>query len=476
MTLCLALEDVEALYLGPSFLTADPMGPLLDHEDEEALSPSCYLEGKAPASPPLSFASSPPPSHASLFLGTKASEDPLPWQLHAPTGAEHCSDDAFAGMDWMSEKIDLGELDLESLIGSDDSPEELLASLDPHMDLDAFHSSLPLPLDPHLDAFHSSLPLPLDPHMDLDASLPLPLDPHLDAFHSSLPLPLDPHLDAFHSSLPLPLDPHLDAFHSSLPLPLDAFHSSLPLPLDPHLDAFRSSLPLPLDPHMDLDASLPLPLDPHLDTFHSSLPLPLDPHLEKEVVLKSEPPSPAFTLDLGSEEDVLDVLSSPVVLPSPPPSGHMLVENALPDQPIKTSPPSSDCESDSGIESFTDSPPRLLSSPPTPTLPSSSRTKPYSKKPEPSSSSSVSIKMKSVSGAPKVVEKKLKKMEQNKTAATRYRQKKRVEQDLVSEECEELMKKNEALEERAEAISREIKYLTELMEEVRRRRTKSKAP
>ncbi|XP_034056677.1 cyclic AMP-dependent transcription factor ATF-4 [Gymnodraco acuticeps] len=421
MTLCLALEDVEALNLGPSFLTADPMGPLLDHEDEEALSPSCYLEGKAPASPPLSFSSSPPPSHASLFLGTKASEDPLAWLLHAPTGAEHCSDDAFAGMDWMSEKIDLSELDLESLIGSDDSREELLASLDPHMDLDAFHSSLPLPLDPHLDAFHSSRPLPLDPH--------------LDVFHSSLPLPLDPHLDVFHSSLPLPLDPH-------------AFHSSLPLPLDPHLDA-----------------------------FHSSLPLPLDPHLEEEVVLKSEPPSPAFTLDLGSEEDVLDVLSSPVVLPSPPSSGHMLVVNALSDQPIKTSPPSSDCESDSGIESFTDSPPRLLSSPPTPTLPSSSRTKPYSKKPEPSSSSSssISIKMKSVSGAPKVVEKKLKKMEQNKTAATRYRQKKRVEQDLVSEECEELMKKNEALEERAEAISREIRYLTELMEEVRRRRNKSKA-
>ncbi|KAL3066251.1 hypothetical protein OYC64_016245 [Pagothenia borchgrevinki] len=87
MTLGLALEDVEALYLGPSFLTADPMGPLLDDEDEEALSPSCSLEGKAPASPPLSFSfssssSPPPPSHASLFLGTKASEDPPP--LAAP--------------------------------------------------------------------------------------------------------------------------------------------------------------------------------------------------------------------------------------------------------------------------------------------------------------------------------------------------------------------------------------------------------
>ncbi|KAG7999337.1 hypothetical protein GBF38_000135 [Nibea albiflora] len=98
----LALEDVEALYFGPSFLTADRMGPLLDQDEEEALSPSSSLEGKAPASPPLSFSSyasspspcqtlssspfssaSPPPSPppASSFLGTKAGVDSLsfPW-------------------------------------------------------------------------------------------------------------------------------------------------------------------------------------------------------------------------------------------------------------------------------------------------------------------------------------------------------------------------------------------------------------
>lgn len=75
---------------------ADPMGPLLD-QDEEALSPSSSLEGKAPASPPLSFSSyasslspfqtlpssppfsaSPPPSPPdSSFLGTKVRVDPL---------------------------------------------------------------------------------------------------------------------------------------------------------------------------------------------------------------------------------------------------------------------------------------------------------------------------------------------------------------------------------------------------------------
>ena len=72
------------------------MGPLLDQDEEEALSPSSSLEGKAPASPPLSFSSyasslspyqtlssspppSPPPAHFSSFLGTKAGVDSLPW-------------------------------------------------------------------------------------------------------------------------------------------------------------------------------------------------------------------------------------------------------------------------------------------------------------------------------------------------------------------------------------------------------------
>lgn len=76
---------------GPSFLMADPMGPLLDQDEEEALSPSSSLEGKAPASPPLSFSSyasssspyqtlssSPPPS-PDLLLGSKAESDSFPW-------------------------------------------------------------------------------------------------------------------------------------------------------------------------------------------------------------------------------------------------------------------------------------------------------------------------------------------------------------------------------------------------------------
>lgn len=80
--------------IGPSFLMADPIGPLLDQDEEEALSPSSSFKGRALASPPLSFSSpclssspfsssSPPPSpptHPSV-LGIKARTDPLsfPW-------------------------------------------------------------------------------------------------------------------------------------------------------------------------------------------------------------------------------------------------------------------------------------------------------------------------------------------------------------------------------------------------------------
>lgn len=68
--------------------------------------------------------------------------------------------------------------------------------------------------------------------------------------------------------------------------------------------------------------------------------------------------------------------------------------------------------------------------------------------------------------------KKLKKMEQNKTAATRYRQKKKSEKEALVEEHTLLERKNMELKEKAESMAREIKYLKELMEEVRVARTK----
>ncbi|KAM4585528.1 cyclic AMP-dependent transcription factor ATF-4 isoform 2-T2 [Odontesthes bonariensis] len=426
----LALEDVEALCLEPSFLMADPMGPLLDHDEEEALSPSSSLEVKAPASPSLSFSSctsspspyqtmsyspfssgspppSPPPTHAS-FLGTKADADLLSFSLLAASdlldahvGADDGKDDAFEGMDWMSEKIDLSDFDLDSLIGScssdesPSSPEDLLASLDPQMDL------------------------------------------------------------------------NLNALGTTIPVQLNGQDVGLTLPGIPSL---------PLETSLVAEAKTT--------------------EVVQEVVVKSEPPSPsspAFTLELGSEVDVLDAektaaslaatipdpsrilqTTSPIVL-SIPAAGHFVVVLAnkeppsRPDQSIEIS-QSSDCESDSGIESVVGSPARHPTPLPSTSAPGSSRTKPYCK-PEPAVSSSPKApKVKSVSGAPKVVEKKLKKMEQNKTAATRYRQKKRVEHGLLNVECDELEKKNHELNEKAESISREIQYLKDLMEEVRKHR------
>lgn len=222
-----------------------------------------------------------------------------------------------------------------------------------------------------------------------------------------------------------------------------------------------------------------------------------------EESVKSEPPSPApspcppspvCTLEVESEEDVLETEKMAASLTAtiiPDPSGsvqttspivlsHFVVvltnQNepplvSLSDQSVTSSPPSSDCESDSGIESIGSSPDPCPSSTPVPTA-GSSRTKPYSKL-EPTTLFSPTAKasrIKSVSGAPKVVEKKLKKMEQNKTAATRYRQKKRFEQELLSTELQDLEQRNRELAEKAESISREIQYLKDLMEEVRKHR------
>ncbi|XP_059417021.1 cyclic AMP-dependent transcription factor ATF-4-like isoform X2 [Carassius carassius] len=329
----LSLEDVGALFLGPSSLMADPFGPLLDDDEESALS-----EGW---SSPLSSSSPLSPSRPAS-VGCES----LSW-TPAQTELEQSRGDVFSGMDWMTEKLDLSDFDLDSLIGSCDSdeppssPEELLACLD------------------------------TDTNLDLDS------------------------------------------------LPLGSSELGLALTFD-----------------------LPLPEEP--------------------VEIKCEPlsPDPSFTLELGSE---VSVLPSPELPLSPP-----LVVLLLTPKEEANAGDSSD--SDSGI-SVSGSDPE-----PSPKPTDSSRTKPYSR-PDPDGTPAVTSRVKAAPGAPKVVEKKLKKMEQNKTAATRYRQKKRSEQETLSSECTELEKRNQQLQERAESISREIRYLKDLMEEIqsaKNRRSKAK--
>ncbi|XP_072890081.1 cyclic AMP-dependent transcription factor ATF-4-like [Hemitrygon akajei] len=73
---------------------------------------------------------------------------------------------------------------------------------------------------------------------------------------------------------------------------------------------------------------------------------------------------------------------------------------------------------------------------------------------------------------PKSMEKKLKKMEQNKSAATRYRQKKRAEQGAIVAECTLLEEKNKTLQEKADSLTKEIQYLKSLIEDVRKAKNK----
>lgn len=237
-----------------------------------------------------------------------------------------------------------------------------------------------------------------------------------------------------------------------------------------------------LEADMDLDLnSLPF------SSSELELPLPLDLPLsestaepEKSQVLveiKSEPPSPApspdstpsspHTLDLGSEIDVSELMKSSTLLQSSAielnTSPFHIIVVLTPKEEMSVSSTSDLSDSDSGV-SVSGSPAHRPDPAASPKPAGSSRTQPYSR-PDPVAVSAVTGRLRT--GAPKVVEKKLKKMEQNKTAATRYRQKKRVEQETLNTECADMERRNQELAEKADSISREIQYLKNLMEEVR---------
>ncbi|KAJ8371446.1 hypothetical protein AAFF_G00310450 [Aldrovandia affinis] len=399
------LEDMEAQLWAPSFLTADPLGCLLDEDEEEILeegapsplSSSSYSD--AFPSSPLSTLS--PPSSPSLLLGCKAGADLLafPWLSadklpYGHISAGSSNEDAFSGMDWMAEKMDLSELDLDSFMGpcdsdeSPSSPDELIASLE---------STVDLGLGPDTLLFHP------------------------DVSQEELTIAL----------------PDLPAF------PLSESKT---------------------EPEIKSEPASPVPC------------LSLLP-----------PPSPTFTLELGSEVDVSESEKAPLaekvqvpsVVLSLIPSNFILLmapkEESAPAATTTGAASSDDPSgSDSDVSSTPSSPRRsLCSSPPPPPVTGSSRTKPYStpSRPRPASETPALIgRVKSASEgrAPKVVEKKLKKMEQNKTAATRYRQKKRVEQEALDTECADLEQRNQELAQKAESISKEIQYLKDLIEEVRK--------
>ncbi|NXO00949.1 ATF4 factor, partial [Rhinopomastus cyanomelas] len=235
-----------------------------------------------------------------------------------------------------------------------------------------------------------------------------------------------------------------------------------------------------------LEDTCDLILNPPIQEFHNKeLPLITDlmPHLPESPVgadpvapltsLWSFPLSPgsltstpdhSFSLELGSEVDVLEgerKQEGPTCVVVTVKS-EKEEENHSDDSGICMSP-------DSYLGTPQHSPTNSVGSPndnhfPTDAPCGSVRSKPYDHPAE----KVVSAKIK---GENKI-DKKLKKMEQNKTAATRYRQKKRAEQEALSGECRELEQKNQALKEKADSLSKEIQYLKDLIEEVRKAKGK----
>lgn len=263
-----------------------------------------------------------------------------------------------------------------------------------------------------------------------------------------------------------------------VPMELDSFHLS------------ALSAPEPLPPPPELPPNLPADgaadeSESHIDSQEILSSPFCVPDPQEELEIKSEPASPIpsppavaspsapdFTLDLGSEVDVPESEVKPIVA-SVVPQVPKIVLSLSPARIILVLAPKSEV-------SVTTTPEVIQCSPPTSPTERSHRSRPYPKPSPPASPSMVVDEGRSSRAAggterttlksPK--DKKLKKMEQNKTAATRYRQKKRVEQDSLLAEHAVLERKNVELTEKAESLTREIEYLKELMEEVRQTKLK----
>nr|XP_020665798.1 cyclic AMP-dependent transcription factor ATF-4 [Pogona vitticeps] len=287
---------------------------------------------------------------------------------------DNSQEDAFSGMDWMVEKMDLKEFDFDALLGIDDLeatvfPDELMATLENTSDL-----------------FDSSI--------------------------EEIP--------------PIQEIPNKETL--LIPEPVNYSQESL----------------LGADQVASLTSLLSFPIS-------------------SESVTSTADHS--FSLELGSEVDVLEV------------DGKTEAQILLVVIPKCEKDAEAHSDNDSGIcmspESYLGSPQQSpttsvssLSDGQSVTVPhgGSVRPKPYD--------SPAEKKIPSKIKGEKRIDKKLKKMEQNKTAATRYRQKKRAEQEALSGECRELEQKNETLREKADSLSKEIQYLKDLIEEVRKAKSK----
>ncbi|TRY89978.1 hypothetical protein DNTS_001699 [Danionella cerebrum] len=404
-------DDMEVLLWDPSSLMADPLRSFLDR-DEEVLplggAESPLSSFSSSSLPSLSPHSTPP----SPQRGEKAGLNPLSMSWFPSDelcldchGAESGKDHSFGEMDWMTERIDLSEFDLDSLIGSYDSedppssPEELIASLESQIDLES---------QPVASIITSTCPITPISQIDEAAGLSLTLN-----------------------------SPVNTPFISSLPSETSDSSSVVPEP--------QAEFEIKSEPASPVPSPSVLP-----------------------------PDSPTDTLELGCEVDIDEVQSPPPVEVRVP----KFVLSLSPTRIVLVLTPKEEVSAvvNHSIEENSSS--STFSDPQTPASPQScsSRGKPYN---TPESKPTLSLqpdlplagRVKTTSGTKIVGEKKkLKKMEQNKTAATRYRQKKRAEQEALLSECMVLEERNQELAEKAESLTKEIQYLKDLMEEVRKAR------
>uniref|UniRef100_H3D1Q4 Cyclic AMP-dependent transcription factor ATF-4 n=1 Tax=Tetraodon nigroviridis TaxID=99883 RepID=H3D1Q4_TETNG len=288
------------------------------------------------------------------------------------------TEEMLSDLDWMAERVDLDEFDLEPLIGPDEaqsSPEDLLASLDCSMELD------------------------------------------------SLPPPAP-------STLACP--------------PSAASRNALTLtPTPPSTTSKDPSSITVEDP------------DSYIDAQDLSSP-----------VLDS-PSSPAYTLDLGSEVDVSESEVEQVVS-SVVPAVQKVVRSLSPTCLIFVLAPKKEV----ALSTVSCAPGLIRVCSPQ----KAGRSRPYPAPAPTAGPASPSGACGKIRPTAKAKGKKLKKMEQNKTAATRYRQKKKLEKEGLLEEHAILERKNVELREKAESMAREIEYLKELMEEVQQTRMKRGLP
>uniref|UniRef100_A0A2R9AQA5 Activating transcription factor 5 n=1 Tax=Pan paniscus TaxID=9597 RepID=A0A2R9AQA5_PANPA len=208
-------------------------------------------------------------------------------------------------------------------------------------------------------------------------------------------------------------------FTALLPLePLPPGTLPQPSPTPPDLEAMASLLKKELEQMEDFFLDAPL------------LPPPSPPPLPPPPL----PPAPSLPLSLPSFD-----------LPQPP------VLDTLDLLAIY-------CRNEAGQEEVGMPPLPPPQQPPPPSPPQPSRLAPY---PHPATTRG---------------DRKQKKRDQNKSAALRYRQRKRAEGEALEGECQGLEARNRELRERAESVEREIQYVKDLLIEVykaRSQRTRS---